>query len=155
MSKVKLAILGVVLLGAVGGGIYGGLLLHERKTMAEDEKKLKEMGVTRKFEYVKLAKTLNVPLLENNKTVAVLLADVVIEGTEGIREELQQKEPLLRNNLLQVLYLHATRGSFREKLLSERVQADLRYDMTEEAKKIFGTKVNAVLLNDFQRQESN
>lgn len=151
---VKKIITALLLIAALGGGLYLGMTMHQQQVEAEADKKKRDAGIAKKFEYVKLSKSLTIPLVENNKVVAMLVAEIVIEGAEGLGDAFKPKEPLLRDGLLRVLYKHANRGVFRDKLLTERTQADLRYDMTVTAKEIFGAdKINAVLMNDFQRQE--
>ena len=150
----KKIIVAVLVLSALVGGGAGGIYLHDQQAKNTADQKKLEAGIAKKFEYAKLSKSLTVPLVENNKVVAMLVAEIVLEGSEGLGELLKVKEPLLRDSLLRVMYKHANRGVFRDKLLTERTQADLRFDMTEAAKEIFGAdKVNAVLMNDFQRQE--
>lgn len=148
-------IIGIVLIiAALIGGIIGGMTLG---TGSDEEKGKQQQTVDfkkKEFLYSKLDRPLIIPIFKDGKAAAMLIAELWLElepDTETVR--VTQKNPRLRDELLQVFYLYASEGKFGKAILEPKIQAELRRDLTRVARQFVGEQLHAVLINDLQRQD--
>lgn len=149
MQKIIL-LLGVI--AVLGGGLFGGAYFRHQK--AEKVKKEEAVDYKEKeFTYAKLERPLIIPIFKEDRTSAILIAEVWLEMDKSFTEGIFSKEPRIRDEFLQIFYRYASEGKFNQKILTPKIQARLRRDLTLGARKYLGESVRAVLLNDLQRQE--
>lgn len=152
MKKVIFIIIFIV---AFAGSIFAGMQLGNKKD-DKDKDKPKEVVdfKKKKFVYTKLEKPMIIPIFRNDKAVGMLIAQIWLElepETETII--ITEKEPRLRDELMQVFYLYASQGRLSQSLLEPKTQAELRRDLTTVARQFIGDSLHAVLINDMQRQD--
>ncbi len=148
----KKLLLPILFLLVIGGAVFGGGYMKHEKDMKTKKKESVDF-TEKKFNYVKLDKPLIIPIFHNGKTSAILVAELWLEMEEEFQDGIYEKQPRIRDEFLQIFYRYAAEGQFDDKILTPKVQARLRKNLTEGARKYLGKSVRAVLLNDLQRQE--
>lgn len=105
-------------------------------------------------EYVKLQNQFVVPLVAGDKVIALVVMALSVEVHEGKRELVLQREPKLRDSILQVLFDHANVGGFEGNFTDAQVMGRLRASLNEVAQRDLG-KDNAlgVLIEEIARQD--
>ena len=142
----------IIIVVALIGGVVGGSYMHSQK--AEEEKIEQSDDFTKKeFFYTKLDKPLIVPIFEGGKSSAMLVAEIWLELKELDNGEIARKKPRLRDEFLQVFAYYSSEGKLGENILTPRIQAEIRRDLTRVGKNLAGDILHAVLINDLQRQD--
>ncbi len=105
------------------------------------------------LEYVKLDNQFVVPVVDGQRVSALVVLSLGMEVTQGNKELVFNREPRLRDALLQALFRHANSGGFDGKFTSGQKMMDLRSALLEAAHKVLGAAVTSVLIDDIVRQD--
>ena len=105
-------------------------------------------------EYVKMNNQFVVPVVEEGRVAAMVVLSLSLEVGAGNTEAVYQREPKLRDVLLQVLFDHANTGGFSGSFTDGSNLVVLRTSLKEAAAMVLGTVVNDVLITDIARQDS-
>ena len=105
-------------------------------------------------EYVKLNNQFVVPVVEDGRVAAMVVLAISLEVAAGNTEAVYQREPKLRDALLQVMFDHANVGGFSGSFTDGANLVVLRTNLKEAAAMILGTAVQDVLITDIARQDS-
>ena len=142
----------IIIVVALIGGVVGGSYMHSQKA-AEEEIERSDDFTKKEFFYTKLEKSLIVPIFEGGKSSAMLVAEVWLELREMDNGDVSRKKPRLRDEFLQVFAYYSSEGKLGENVLTPRIQAEIRRDLTRVGKNLIGDNLHAVLINDMQRQD--
>ncbi len=104
--------------------------------------------------FVKLNNQFVVPVVEHGSVVSLVVLSLSLELASGGPESVYQREPKLRDAMLQVLFDHANSGGFDGNFTSSRNMGQLRKALLEAAQKILGEDVRNVLIVDVVRQDT-
>ncbi|RBI84629.1 flagellar basal body-associated protein FliL [Rhodosalinus halophilus] len=104
-------------------------------------------------EYVKLAQQFVVPVLEGDRVGAMVVLSLSLEVLPGAREAVFEREPKLRDTLLQVLFDHANMGGFGAEFMGAANLDLLRRSLAEAARQIMPDRITDVLIVDMARQD--
>ncbi|SET44300.1 flagellar basal body-associated FliL family protein [Oceanicella actignis] len=174
MKKLLPILLAVI--GLVGGAVAGAML---RPPPAEDHAKAEAHGGAdpahaegaahdehaapdeeeeqhdpeKTYEFAKLDKQFIVPIVRNEEIAALAILSLTLEMEPGTSGAVSEREPKLRDELLQALFLHAQSGGFDGDFTSPQVMKDLRGALKKAARKVMGPAVHDVLLTEFVRQD--
>jgi flagellar protein FliL len=145
----------VLIIAALAGGIFAGMQLGGKKHKDADKPKKEVTDFKKKqFLYFKFKKPMIIPIFRNDKAVGMLIVEIWLElEPESETIIIGNKEPRLRDELLQVFYAYASQGRLSESLLEPKTQAELRRDLTNVSRQLIGDELHAVLINDMQRQD--
>lgn len=105
-------------------------------------------------DYVKLNNQFVVPVVQDGSVTALVVMSLSLELNSGGPELVYQREPKLRDALLQVLFDHANAGGFDGNFTSGRNMEALRRALRESAINTLGPEVSDVLIVDVVRQEA-
>ncbi|MEC9196157.1 MAG: flagellar basal body-associated FliL family protein [Pseudomonadota bacterium] len=103
-------------------------------------------------EFVKLSNQLVVPVVSDRGDNALVILSISFEVDELGKELVFQKEPRLRDHLLQVLFSHANQGGFSGRYTNSEKMTQLRRRLSETSRKILGASLHDVLITDLVRQ---
>lgn len=103
-------------------------------------------------QFVKLNNQLVVPVISEQGDNALVIISISFEVDEAGKELVFQKEPRLRDHLLQVLFSHANQGGFSGRYTNAEKMVQLRRRLTETSHKILGNSLHDVLITDLVRQ---
>lgn len=104
-------------------------------------------------EFVRLNNQFVVPVVSDSVVRSLVVMSLSLEVELGMRESVFQREPKLRDALLQVMFDHANIGGF-DGAFTEAGNLDvLRAGLTETARKIVPGSVFGVLIVDLARQD--
>ena len=142
----------IIIIVALVGGVVGGSYMHSQKAV-EEEIEQSDDFTKKDFSYVKLDKSLIVPIFEGGKSTAMLVAEIWLELKEADNGDVSRKKPRLRDEFLQVLAYYSSEGKLGANVLTPRIQAEMRRDLTRVGQNLLGDNLNAVLINDLQRQD--
>ena len=106
-----------------------------------------------KYEYVQLDKQFVVPIVDQARVRAMIIMSMSIETTAEQRDLVHQREPKLRDVLLQVLFRHASSGGFDGVFTGGHVMADLRAALRDAGQGVLGDAAHDVLVTDIVRQD--
>ncbi|MEM6602709.1 MAG: hypothetical protein AAF621_01545 [Pseudomonadota bacterium] len=142
----------LLFIAVIAGGIYGGAYLNK---LEQDEIKREESKdfVEKQFYYSKFEKPLIIPIFDEGKASAMLIAEIWLELKDASSLQVSMKRPRLRDEFLQVFSYYSSEGKLNEDILTPRVQAEIRRDLTRVGQKLVGDTLHAVLINDLQRQD--
>ncbi|PRY24389.1 hypothetical protein CLV78_103255 [Aliiruegeria haliotis] len=104
-------------------------------------------------EFVKLNNQFIVPVIEDGRVRSMVVMSLAVETATGAKEQVYEREPVLRDKFLQVLFEHANAGRFDGNFTSTRNLDLLRRSLREEARLHFGNLVVGVLVTDIARQD--
>lgn len=142
----------IIIVVALIGGVVGGSYMHSQKVVEEEIERSDDF--TRKqFFYSKIDKSLIIPIFEGGKASAMLVAELWLELREIDNGDIARKKPRLRDEFLQVFAYYSSEGKLGEAVLTPRIQAEIRRDLTRVGKNLIGDNLHAVLINDLQRQD--
>lgn len=167
MSKILPILL---LLVGVGAGIGAGLFLKpdpaemagseehaEADSHAEMQKEMPpehdEIDESNIPEYVELNNQFVVPVVRDDMVDSLVVMSLGIEVDAGGETDVYQREPKLRDVLLQVLFDHANVGGFDGRFTDGNTMDILRMALTEAAQSVVGQAVRAVVITDIARQD--
>ncbi|MGJ8617926.1 MAG: flagellar basal body-associated FliL family protein [Sulfitobacter sp.] len=106
------------------------------------------------MEYVKLSNQFVVPIVQDQKVVALVVLALSLEVPEGQKDAIYKKEPKLRDSFLQVLFDHANIGGFGGEFTDVNNLAVLRNALREVAQRDMGkSSVHDVLILEIARQD--
>jgi flagellar protein FliL len=105
-------------------------------------------------EFVKLSNQFVVPVVSKERVAALVVLSLSLEVAPGNTEAVFQREPKLRDVLLQVLFDHANLGGFSGSFTDGSNLVLLRGTLLEAAKSVLGPVVQDVLITDIARQDS-
>jgi hypothetical protein len=163
----KLFPLLLALLG-LGGGVAAGLYLRPSPQETTEDMSaetgadgpLKTEGAASPIEdgsapdYVKLNNQFVIPVVQKGRVAALVVLSLSIEVASGQSETVYQREPKLRDALLQVMFDHANVGGFSGSFTDAANLVVLRNNLREAATMVLGTVVRDVLITDIARQDS-
>lgn len=162
-----------LLLGA-GGGIGAGLFLspaaqpsseiaeqaandtHTTKNEGHSSQADSHAGVPdpSATEFVKMSNQFVIPVVKNDKIVALVVVSLSLETRLGVSEEIYAREPKLRDAFLRVLFDHANMGGFHGAFTRAETMDLLRTALRQVAQKEMGPNVTDVLIVDIIRQDT-
>lgn len=105
-------------------------------------------------EFVKLNNQFVIPVVHQGKVASLVVLSISLEVDAGGEGAVFQKEPKLRDALLQVLFDHANSGGFDGAFTETENMTHLRRAIFETAQHILGPMVHGVLLTDIVRQDT-
>lgn len=170
MGKILPILLAII---GLGGGIGAGMALRpppaeNTETDAENHGNAEELaGMDAeeneqgnpaddgKFDYVKLNNQFVVPIVNDARVSALLVLSLSLEIVKGGNETIYEREPKIRDALLQVLFDHANSGGFDGVFTNGRNMAILRDALKKTAINTIGSVVTDVLILDVVRQDIN
>lgn len=165
MGKILPILLALIGLGA---GVGAGIMLRPEpepivlvdpcgdgtqpvpQRVAKADKEEEEVDPT--SEFVKINNQFVIPVVANEDVKALVVMSISLEVETGRREIVYQREPKLRDVLLQVLFDHANAGGFDGTFTTGPKMEALRTALTEAAQATLGANVLGVLITDIARQ---
>ncbi len=105
------------------------------------------------YEYVKLNNQFVVPIVDNERVVAMVIIALSLEVPTGETEAVYSREPKLRDAFLQAMFDHANVGGFRGTFTSTGSLELLKEALLNMAQKIMGDSVHDVLITEIARQD--
>lgn len=105
-------------------------------------------------EFVKLNNQFVVPIVSDDRIVAMVVMSLSVEVGAGQKEIVYAREPKLRDAFLQVLFDHANIGGFRGAFTNSNNMDVLRNALNETARKTMGDVITDVLILDIARQDN-
>lgn len=104
-------------------------------------------------EFVKLNNQFVVPVVSESVVSSLVVMSLSLEVETGLREAVFQREPKLRDALLQVMFDHANIGGFDGAFTDAGNLDVLRVGLTDAARQIVPGPVFGVLIVDLARQD--
>lgn len=104
-------------------------------------------------EYVKLNNQFVVPIVKDDIVTSLILISLSVEVDAGNKDAIFEREPKLRDALLQVMFDHANMGGFRGAFTNSSNLDVLRHSLRETARGTLGSLVSDILIQDIARQE--
>lgn len=104
-------------------------------------------------EIVKLNNQFVIPLVAKDRINALMVLSLSVETAAGRTSEIYDREPKLRDVLLQALFNHATRGGFDGEFTKARNMDVLRRALAEDAREILGDAILGILITEIARQD--
>ncbi|MDN5788065.1 flagellar basal body-associated FliL family protein [Pseudorhodobacter sp.] len=141
----------LILVGA-GAGIAAGFAMRPSEGAADETAAMSHAAVT--TEFVKLNNQFVVPVLKEGRVSSMVILSLSLEVTLASTEAVYDREPKLRDAMLQVLFDHANAGGFEGVFTGGENLITLREALLEVAKKTLGELVKDVLISDISRQDS-
>ncbi|MEM7596270.1 MAG: flagellar basal body-associated protein FliL [Pseudomonadota bacterium] len=122
---------------------------------AAPAEKIDEMDAegTSASEFVKLNNQFVVPVVSDGSVSSLVVMSLSLEVETGMREIVFQREPKLRDALLQVMFDHANVGGFDGAFTNAANLEVLRTGLTDTARKVVPGTVFGVLIVDLARQD--
>lgn len=108
---------------------------------------------THDTDFANLNKQFVVPIIKDDKVVALVVASLSLEVESGAAETVYDKEPKLRDVFLKVLFTHAHSGGFSGEFTSGHAIEDLRGRLFEVAHEVVGGVLQDVLIVEIVRQD--
>lgn len=149
-------------LAGLGAGVGAGLMLPAApapdaaaptEACAPSETEVAPPPPDGSREYVKLAQQFVVPVLDGDRVGAMVVLSLSLEVVPGAREAVFEREPKLRDTLLQVLFDHANMGGFGADFTGAANLDLLRRSLAEAARQIMPDRITDVLIVDMARQD--
>jgi flagellar basal body-associated protein FliL len=149
---------------SLGGGAAAGWFLHPKpvpEEMASCEappcepmaEAYNEPDPDISYEYVRLSGQFVVPVLDTERVRALVVLSLTLESKPGLESTIEDKEPKLRDALLQVLFNHAQTGGFDGAFTTGQAMRDLRAALTAAARGVVGPDAHGVLVTDVVKQD--
>ncbi|CUK12685.1 hypothetical protein PH7735_03705 [Shimia thalassica] len=104
-------------------------------------------------DYAKLNNQFVIPIVQEEAVESLVLISLSIEVVSGNKDLVFEREPKLRDALLQVMFDHANMGGFKGMFTNSSNLKVLRTALLETAQKTLGDVVSDVLILDLARQE--
>jgi flagellar basal body-associated protein FliL len=164
----------VLLLVGLGAGVGAGLALRpvptaestnhasapnpdETHAKAKDDHGNDEHGQDRTdgttSAYVKLNNQFVVPVVNDALIESLVVMSLSLEVDSELTNVVYEREPKLRDGLLQVLFDHANMGGFEGEFTNSNNMDILRTALTEVARGIVGKGVTGILITGLARQD--
>ncbi len=112
-----------------------------------------EASTTSGYEYARLNNQFIVPVVNGARVTSLVVLSLSIEVSAGEKDVVFQREPRVRDALLQVMFDHANMGGFDDVFTSTDNMGTLRAALRNAAREVSGESVNDVLVLDVLRQE--
>lgn len=96
-------------------------------------------------EYVKLKNQFIVPILDDDRVRALVVASLSVEVPTGETEAVYSREPKLRDVFLQAMFNHANYGGFEGALIEATTMEVLRENLLEAAMNVLGPTAGTIL----------
>lgn len=175
MKKLILPI--VLLLFGTGAGVGAGILLKPaaeevpeagadlhaaatpcgdvdpHSTASHESPEVAALEVEGGTEFVPLSNQFVVPVIENDRLSAMVVASVSIETPLGQTAAVLNLEPRLRDMMLQDMFAHANIGGFSGNYTATDKMRILRQDLLRSARDVLGENALDVLILDIVRQD--
>ncbi len=167
----KLILPVVLLLLGTGGGVGAALFLAPPEPEVTYEDGMGPCGPTHEgasepaedvavdpdapppgLEYARLNNQFIVPVVQDERVTAMVVLSLSVEVEEGSKDMVFQREPRLRDALLQVMFDHANLGGFDGVFTAADNMGNLRAAMRTVARDTVGTEIKDVLILDVVRQ---
>lgn len=110
-------------------------------------------GSAENLEYVRLNNQFIVPVVKSGRVHSLVVLSLVLEVVAGQNQLVFDREPRLRDALLQVMFAHANAGGFDDVFTSALAMTPLRQGLREAAANVVGPIINDVLIVDIMRQD--
>lgn len=104
-------------------------------------------------EIVKLNNQFVIPVVKRKLVAAMVVLSLSIETAAGHSSDIYEREPKLRDALLQALFDHANMGGFDGEFTEARQMDMLRDTLLSEARHVLDGAVQRVLITDIARQD--
>ena len=104
-------------------------------------------------EYVKMNNQFIVPVVVEERVRALVVLSLSVDIEKGHSQTVFDREPKLRDALLQVLFNHANIGGFQGAFTENANMAVLRRALKDAGQSVLGKVVNDVLITDLARQD--
>lgn len=156
----KLLPLLLLLIGVAAGAGAGFMLKPEPETAhpeqaaetgTEHAAPVPEASIT--TEIVKLNNQFVIPLVAKDRITALVVLSLSVETAAGRTSEVYDREPKLRDVLLQALFNHANMGGFNGEFTKARNMDVLRAALTDVAIGVLGDAILGVLITEIARQD--
>ncbi|WP_297772871.1 flagellar basal body-associated FliL family protein [uncultured Roseovarius sp.] len=108
---------------------------------------------TNPTEIVKLNNQFVVPVVDRDMIGAMVVLSLSVETGPGSASAVYEREPKLRDALLQALFDHANIGGFDGAFTNARNMDMLRASLLDVARNILGEAVQGVLITEIARQD--
>ena len=102
--------------------------------------------------YIKFSRPFIVPVLNSSGRNFVIMMDINIEAPSSATQSAYEKEPKLRDVMLQTLFNLSNEGTFGENLLVENNMDDLREKLLEAAQSVIGEDAQNILILNISKQ---
>jgi hypothetical protein len=156
----KLVPLFLLLVGVAAGAGAGFILKPEpeavhpeqaAETSTEHRAPVPEASVA--TEIVKLNNQFVIPRVAKDRITALVVLSLSVETAAGRTSEVYEREPKLRDVLLQALFNHANMGGFDGEFTKARNMDVLRAALTDVASRVLGDAILGVLITEIARQD--
>lgn len=105
-------------------------------------------------EFVKMSNQFVIPVVSGEVIAALVVVSLSLETRAGMREEIYEREPKLRDAFLRTLFDHANMGGFQGAFTQTETLDLLRTALREVAQREIGPGVLNVLIVDIIRQDT-
>lgn len=159
----------ILALFGIGGGVGAGLMLKPDlpaesdlleaadpcgDQVATSEAKPEQTGPAPDMqEYVKLNNQFIVPVVLGDRVNSLVVLSLSIGVTKGQAGTVFDREPKLRDALLQVLFNHANIGGFQGAFTESANMAVLRRALNDAGRSVLGDVMGDILITDLARQD--
>ena len=152
----KLLVPLVLMVVGVAGGGAAGHFLYTPPPPPEIPDEDVEVAVaapdTTGEDFVKLSNQFVVPVVKDGTVTSLVVLSLSLEIAPGFAETIYELEPRIRDGFLQVLFDHANVGGFDGTFTDTNSLAVLRRSLMEAAQILVGPEVQAVLIEQIDRQ---
>jgi hypothetical protein len=104
-------------------------------------------------EFVRLNNQFVVPVVARDRVTAMVVISLSVEMRFGTADAVYNREPRLRDGLLQAMFDHANRGGFDGAFTDANSMDVLRRMLIEVARDLLGEDVRGVLITEIARQD--
>ena len=119
----------------------------------EKPEKEEESDAEDEADYLRLQSQFVVPIIREERVSSLVVMSISLEVQPNSEDYIYEREPKLRDVLLQVLFDHAFIGGFEGKFTESSRLTSLRVALLEGAKSVLGDRVTDILITDIMRQE--
>ena len=105
-------------------------------------------------EYVKLNNQFVIPVIEEGRIAAMVIASLSVEVAAGQKAVVYEHEPKLRDAFNEVFFLHANAGGFSGVFTDTAPMNRLQLSLTEVTQTLLGSTVKGVLVDSIMRQDN-
>jgi hypothetical protein len=145
--KRSLAVIGVVLGLAVGGG--AGSYWY----MAPAGDAAASLLRSEHHAFIDMERKFVVPLVRGNRVRSLVVVDLRLEVRSAAETRAQELKPKIRDLFLDTLYEMAVAGAFDGDLYSNNVQGEMRTRLLEDAMQVLQDDATAILIGELLRQD--
>ncbi len=155
----------VIALMGIAGGLGAGYVMKpapealeaEKPECPEPEEMIDGAAVPvgdGQSEYVKLNNQFVIPVIEDGRVTAMVVASLSMEVSSGQRTLVYDHEPKLRDAYNEVFFLHANAGGFAGAFTDPVKMNRLRLALLHKSQELLGNRVRAVLIDSIMRQDN-